>query len=94
MAFQKNSLRRSILQDIDWNEVDNFQIDSDIEKKLGIAPPEEIGFGGGFAIGGAQGVPGAVPPHKGHINMNKSIRKFVRKIVSVRASDNLTPGIS
>jgi hypothetical protein len=65
IGIPKEYSKKKYLQDIDWNEVDNFQIDSDIEKKLGIAPPEEIGFAGGFAIGGAQGMPGAVPPPQG-----------------------------
>jgi hypothetical protein len=58
IGIPKEWSKKKYLQDIDWNEVDNFQIDGDIEKKLGIAPPEETGFGGGFAIGGAQGMPG------------------------------------
>jgi len=66
IGIPKEYSKKKYLQDIDWNDVENFQIDSDIEKKLGIAPPEEAGFGGGgFAIGGAQGMPGVVPPPQG-----------------------------
>lgn len=67
IGIPKEYSKKKYLQDIDWNDVENFQIDSDIEKKLGIAPKEEagFGFGGGFEIGGTPGVVGAVPPQQG-----------------------------
>ena len=49
--------KKKYLEDIDWDEVENFQIGTDIEKKLGTEPKEaEDEFGG---MGGGMG---GVPP--------------------------------
>ena len=50
--------KKKYLEDIDWDEVENFQIGTDIEKKLGTEPKEaedEFGMGGGMG-----GVPSVI----------------------------------
>jgi hypothetical protein len=54
-AYWGTSLVEDEVYLIDGKEVDNYQVDADIDKKLGIAPKEETGFGG---VGGMGGVPG------------------------------------
>jgi hypothetical protein len=55
VGVPKEYSKKKYLEDIAWEEVDNYQVDADIDKKLGIAPKEETGFGG---VGGMGGVPG------------------------------------
>jgi len=50
--------KKKFLEDFDWKEIDNYQVDEDIDKKLGIAPKEEEGFG----MGGMGGMPSAGVP--------------------------------
>lgn len=56
IGVPKEYTKKKYLEDIDWDEVQNYQIDSDIDKKLGITPKEEEqGFGGGGSFGGMSG---------------------------------------
>lgn len=55
IGVPKEYSKKKFLEDIDWQEVDNYQVDADIDRKLGIAPKEEemgFGMGGGMAGGG------------------------------------------
>jgi len=61
IGVPKEYSKKKYLEDIDWSEVDNYQIGEDIEKKLGTAPEEEEEFGGMGGIGGGgMGVPPAI----------------------------------
>lgn len=59
VGVPKEYSKKKYLEDIDWAEVDNYQIGDDIEKKLGTAPKEEEEFGMG-GMGGMGGVPPAI----------------------------------
>lgn len=59
IGIPKEYSKKKYLEDLDWKEIDNYQVDEDIDKKLGVAPPEEEGFGmGGIPAGG---MPGSIP---------------------------------
>ena len=54
IGVPKEYSKKKFLEDIDWVEVDNYQVDQDIDKKLGIAPKEEeqgLGGMGGMPTG-------------------------------------------
>jgi len=56
IGVSKEYSKKKFLEDFDWNEIDSYQIDQDIDKKLGIQPKEEeegMGMGGTVPPGGA-----------------------------------------
>lgn len=46
IGVPKEYSKKKFLEDFDWSEIDSYQIDQDIDKKLGIAPKEEEGMPG------------------------------------------------
>jgi len=52
IGVPKEYSKKKFLEDFDWTEIDSYQIDQDIDKKLGISPKEEDGMGGMGGVGG------------------------------------------
>ena len=59
IGVPKEYSKKKYLEDIDWAEVENYQIGEDIEKKLGTEPKEEEDE---FGMGNMGSMGGGVPP--------------------------------
>ena len=58
IGVPKEYSKKKYLEDLDWGEIDNYQIGQDIDKKLGTEPKEEEDeFGMGGMGSGGMGVP-------------------------------------
>jgi len=60
VGIPKEYSKKKFLPDLDWSEIDNYDIDDKIEKTLG-TEREEYGMGMGGEMGYGLG-PGGVPP--------------------------------
>ena len=59
IGVPKEYSKKKYLEDLDWGEIDNYQIGQDIDKKLGTEPKEEEDE---FGMGNMGSMGGGVPP--------------------------------